>query len=157
MSTGSLLKLTDNDIRQIKQVAPKNISVDAKNFDYNNVDILYCNSLQDIYDIYGDLRGKPRDIWEKYKIVADVVLYEEVKELSKHLMALMVSGSKEQEDDIREQLKIVLEYEGELSKTVNENSKKSLMEYKTGASGYLMFTDWTDDEVYDFWNGDKLT
>lgn len=155
MSAGSLTGLTDKEIRKIEHYAP--IKARLPESQINSSGMLNCKTVKDVYDVYGELEGNNKKVWEEKKELADKVLYEEVRVLSKHLMSRMVRANKEQEKDLRDIIKIVIDYQEKLEEQVEEqveenNNKKN--ESKSFYNGYRLFHGWTDEEIEYFWNGD---
>lgn len=154
MSVRSLTGLTDKEIRKIEHYAP--IKAKLPESQINSSGMLNCKTVKDVYDVYGELEGNNKKVWKEKKELADKVLYDEVRILSKHLMRRMVRANKEQEKDLRELLKIVIDYQEKLEEQVEENNNKNEneSESKSFYNGYRLFHGWTDEEIEYFWNGD---
>lgn len=153
MSVRSLTGLTDKEIRKIEHYAP--IKAKLPESQINSSGMLNCKTVKDVYDVYRELEGNNKKVWKEKKELADKVLYEEVRVLAKHLMSRMVRANKEQEKDLRELIKIVIDYQEKLEEQVEENNKnKNKNESKPLYQGYRIFRGWTDEEIEYFWNGD---
>ena len=158
MSVRSLTGLTDKEIRKIEHYAP--IKAKLPESQINSSGMLNCKTVKDVYVVYGELEGNNKKVWKEKKELADKVLYEEVRVLSKHLMGRMVRANEEQEKDLRELIKIVIDYQEKLEEQVEENNKNntknnSKNESKPLYQGYRIFHGWSDEEIEYFWNGDK--
>ena len=154
MSVRSLTGLTDKEIRKIEHYAP--IKAKLPESQINSSGMLNCKTVKDVYDVYRELEGNNKKVWKEKKELADKVLYEEVRVLAKHLMSRMVRANKEQEKDLRELIKIVIDYQEKLEEQVEENNKnKNKNESKPLYQGYSLFHGWTDEEIEYFWNGDN--
>lgn len=151
MSVRSLTGLTDKEIRKIEHYAP--IKAKLPESQINSSGMLNCKTVKDVYDVYGELEGNNKKVWKEKKELADKVLYEEVRVLSKHLMSRMVRANKEQEKDLRELIKIVLDYQEKVESKIDDDKKKKIN--NNTKQGYLLFVDWSDEEIEHFWNGDK--
>ena len=151
MSTGYLTGLTDKEIRKIEYYAPVKTSLPEDKI--GRLGMLNCKTVKDVYEVYDELEGRNKEVWEENKEMADRVLYEEVRKLSKHLMSRMVRAIKGQEKDLRELIKIVLDYQEKVESKIEDDKKKKIN--KNMKQGYLLFVDWSDEEIEHFWNGDK--
>lgn len=150
MSTGYLTGLTDKEVRKIEYYAPVKTRIPEDKI--GRLGMLNCKTVKDVYEVYDELEGRNKEVWEENKEMANRVLHEEVRKLSKHLMSRMVRASKEQEKDLRELIKIVLDYQEKVEEQVEENKNK--IESKSSYQGYRLFQGWSDEEIEHFWNGD---
>lgn len=152
---GYLTSLTREEINNIQYYAPSKVGL--SNDKYQDDNLINLHSIQDIYDEYGkvmkseDTTSLEKRNWVLYKKKADNILLEEVELLSKKLIDAMLTSGKKETKEIRNRLKEVLNYQDELEDLVERNNRE-VITYGEG-QGYLLFRDWTDEEIEHFWNG----